>query len=232
MKPPAGEFMDYPVVESTQDVAKESLLTATPAGVIFAHHQAAGRGRFKRTWESKFGDSLTMSMILDQYPDHKEPWLVGMSIAVAVAGVLHAQLQWPNDVILGGKKVAGILTEIHPNSKGEKIPIVGIGINLNQTEFPDSIAHRATSLKINTGKTYEAESLARQIVLAIENAPEPSSWDEIAPVWMIFDKTAGKQYQLPNGVISTAIGLGPNGQLICSVEGETTSVLAADAIFG
>jgi len=232
MKPPTGEFMDYAVVESTQDVAKESLLTATPAGIIFAHHQAAGRGRFKRTWESDFGDSLTMSLILDQYPDHKEPWLVGMSIAVAVAGVLHAQLQWPNDVILGGKKVAGILTEIHANSEGERIPIVGIGINLNQAEFPDSIAHRATSLKIHTGKNFNAETLALQIITAIESAPEPNSWDSIAPAWMIFDKTPGKQYQLPSGELSTAIGLGPNGQLICSVEGETTSVLAADAIFG
>lgn len=232
MKPPTGEFLDYPVVESTQDVAKESLLTSTPAGVVFAHHQAAGRGRFKRTWESDFGDSLTMSLILDQYADHKEPWLVGMSVAVAVAGVLHAQLQWPNDVILGGKKVAGILTEIHPNSHGARIPVVGIGINLNQEHFPESIAHRATSLKIQTGKTFDSQYLATQIISSLENAPEPDSWESIAPAWMIFDKTLGKQYQLPSGEISTAIGLGPNGQLICSIDGETTSVLAADAIFG
>lgn len=232
MKPPSGELIVYPAVESTQDIAKESLLTNSPAGAVLALHQSAGRGRFNRTWESDFGDSLAISLVFDQYPDLKEPWLVGMSLAVAVAGLLHAQLQWPNDVVMGGKKVAGILTELHSNAAGQKIPVVGVGINLNQTAFSEEIAHRATSLYLQSGRTYDAETLGRQLFDAIQFAPDPTDWESLKPAWMLFDNTPGKHYQLSTGELATAIGLGPNGQLICSVEGETMSVLAADAIFG
>ena len=231
MKVPAGEFVTLPAVASTQDIAREHLDRGETPAVIFTHHQTQGRGRFQRTWHSEFGDSLTMSIIFHDYPDQKEPWLVGMGTAIAVASTLHCQIQWPNDLTFHGKKVGGILTELIPNRQGQQIPVVGIGLNLNQTVFPAEITDRATSLKLQTNRTTDSETLAQQILKSLCDAPEPKSWAELAPAWQLFDATPGKEYKLPDGRIATAIGLGPNGQLICSVDGETTSVLAAEAHF-
>lgn len=232
MKTPDGEFVTLPAVASTQDIAREYVERGETPAVIFTHHQTKGRGRFQRTWHSEFGDSLTMSILFHDYPDHKEPWLVGMSTAIAVASTLHCQIQWPNDLVFHGKKVGGILTELIQNRQGQQIPVVGVGLNLNQSEFPEEIADRATSIKLETNRTTESEALAYQILNRLKDAPEPKSWAELAPAWQLFDATPGKSYKLLDGKIATAIGLGPNGQLICSVDGETTSVLAAEALFG
>ncbi|MFM9872752.1 MAG: biotin--[acetyl-CoA-carboxylase] ligase [Fimbriimonadaceae bacterium] len=231
MKVPIGEFALYPSVASTQDIARERLEIGETPAVIFSHHQTEGRGRFQRTWHSTYGDSLTMSIIFHDYKNHKEPWLIGMSAAIAVASTIHCQLQWPNDLVYGGKKVGGILTELITSGGKSKVPIVGIGINLNQTSFPEEIAHRATSIKVQTGRETDAESLARQIVANLQNAPEPDSWASLRPAWELFDNTPGKEYKLTTGELATAIGIGPNGELLCSVNGETTSVMAAEAFF-
>ena len=109
---------------STQDVAKAQ---GSKFDVVFTHHQVSGRGRLGRTWHSIKGESCTFSVILHSEKNHPEPWLLGMAVAFCVAEALDAQLQWPNDVVISGKKVAGVLTEIH-----ESIPIIGVGVTLNQ----------------------------------------------------------------------------------------------------
>lgn len=231
MKLSEGQFAIYSSVASTQDVARERLEIGETPAVIFSRIQTQGRGRFQRTWHSAPGDSLTMSILFHDFADHKEPWLIGMSVAIAVASTIHCQLQWPNDLVFGNKKVGGILTELMPNQLNSKIPVVGIGINLNQLSFPDEIAQQATSINLQTGRQTDAEALAGKIIAYLESAPEPVSWESLRPAWELFDNTPGKEYKLPNGEIATALGIGPNGQLICSVSGETTSVLAAEAHF-
>ncbi len=232
MKFPQGEFAVYPSAASTQDIAEERLEIGEQPAVIFTNDQFQGRGRFKRTWHSSPGDSLTMSILFHDYQDHKEPWLVGMAVAIAIAGTIHCQLQWPNDLVYGEKKVGGILIELLPTKGSTKIPVVGVGINLNQIEFPEEIAHRATSIKTQTGRTTDPETLARQIISNLKNAPEPDSWASLRPAWELFDNTAGKEYVLPNGDMAIALGIGPNGQLLCSQSGETISVMAAEAFYG
>ena len=76
-------------------------------GVVFAHHQAAGKGRFDRVWVSERGDSVTLSLIFSDYAGHAKPWVIGMSVAVAAATVIGCSLRWPNDLAFGEKKVAG-----------------------------------------------------------------------------------------------------------------------------
>ncbi|AIE87006.1 biotin--[acetyl-CoA-carboxylase] ligase [Fimbriimonas ginsengisoli] len=219
-------------VPSTQKVAGDLLRNGEPVGVVFAREQTQGRGRFGRPWVSREGDSLTYSLVFHAYADHPRPYLVGMAAAIAAAGVLHCQLRWPNDLVEGGKKLGGILTELLPDSQGRKVPVVGIGINLNQSEFPADLEEIATSASIVHGGTYDPEAVGHRIVSRLADLPEPTSWGALAPIWNLFDATPGKRFRLPSGEEGIALGIGSDGQLLCSVDGESQSVLAADAIFG
>ncbi len=219
-------------VASTQNVAGERLRHGAPVGVVLAHHQSQGRGRFDRTWVSARGESLTFSLVFRAYADHPKPYLVGMAVAAAAAGAVHCQLRWPNDLIEGGRKVGGILTEMLPDAEGRRVPVVGIGINLNQASFPEEIADRATSLHLLHGGRYDALEVARRVLTRIEGLPEPSTWAELWPVWELFDATPGKAYLLPSGESAVALGIGSEGQLLASVEGESRTVYAAEALFG
>ena len=232
MKLPSGTWDRHETVASTQDLASEALTTGAPIGIVTARLQTAGRGRFGRPWLTGEGDSLTASLIFDAYADHPRPYLIGMTVALAAAGALHAQLQWPNDIVSGRKKLGGILTEVKRDSRGRSIPVVGIGINLNQREFPEEIADRATSLHLIQGGSYDAESILKRILNRLSSLPEPNGWDDLSPIWDLFDATPGKLYVLPTGEIAVALGVGSEGQLMCSIDGESQAVLAAEAFFG
>lgn len=221
------------VTTSTQDDAAEALATDPGIGAVMALEQTAGRGRFQREWHSPSSDSLSLSIIFHDFPDHPKPWLLGMACACATAAAIHGQIQWPNDVILGDKKVAGILTEVLVGKDGKRYAVVGIGVNLNQTEFPPEIADRATSLALHRpGSTHDPKRVANLIFEHLSLLPEPMAWDDLRSVWMMFDATPTKKYTLANGDQAVGVGIGPEGELICAVDGETQSVMAADAIFG
>jgi BirA family biotin operon repressor/biotin-[acetyl-CoA-carboxylase] ligase len=228
----AGSWLELDEVDSTQNVAAEHLTRGSGVGVVFAHEQLSGRGRFGRKWLSRRGDSLTASLIFHDYADHPLPHLIGMSVAVAAAGALYSQLRWPNDLIIAGRKVAGILTELLPRPDGRRVPVVGLGVNLNQQTFPPELAEIATSLSVAHGGRYEADAVLRLILSRLEELPEPKSWLDLAPIWGVFDKTPGKPYKLSDGATAVAVGLGSEGQLLCSVDGESRTVLAAEALFG
>ncbi len=226
------DWLELDEVASTQLAAREALQADTKFGIVLAHNQTAGVGRFGRPWVSARGDSLTMSLIFRAYASHPKPYLVGMAVALALAGACHTQLQWPNDLVLQGRKVGGILTEMTPDPQGRQVAIVGLGINLNQEGFPPEIADRAISLRQAHGGRYEPRAVAEQIFERIAALPEPDDWSDLAPIWSMFDRTPGKHYVLPNGKEAVAIAIGSAGQLLCSVAGESQTVLAADAIFG
>jgi len=232
--PTAGgeEWIEVPTIDSTQALAAKLLVEGAMVGVVVAREQTAGKGRLGRIWISKEGDSLTFSLIFRVYANHPKPHLVGMAMALAAAGVLHCQLRWPNDLVIGELKVGGILTELLPDSSGSLVPVVGIGINLNQTQFPDELQTIATSLAIARGGQYNPQLIAHRIVERLAMLPEPTDWSDLAPIWDLFDFTPGKRYKLPSGEVAIALGIGSEGQLLCSVEGESRSVLAAEALFG
>ncbi len=219
-------------VLSTQSIAAEHVRNGSGVGIVFAHEQTAGRGRLGRTWLSSQGDSLTASFIFWPYADHAQPYLVAMSMALAVADAVHCQVRWPNDLTFGKKKLGGILTELFPDPQGRMVPVVGLGLNLNQAAFPAEIDEFATSLYLQNGDRYEPEGLVSQILRRIELLPEPTSWSDLAPIWSTFDQTPGKKYKLASGEEAVALGVGSEGQLLCSVDGEPRSVLAAEAWFG
>lgn len=228
-------WLELEEVDSTQNVATEFLQgkrSGEIPGVIWTTNQTSGRGRFGRIWFGRPSDSLAMTLLLRDFADHPQPWLVGMSVATAVAGVVHCQLRWPNDLVIQGKKVGGILTELVTDVAGRNVPLVGVGLNLNNRGFPGDIATIATSLYMERDREFDPLSIAQAIVGRLAESPAPESWQTIQPVWNLFDVTPGKKFMLASGEEAVAIGIGPKAELICSVNGETQSVLAADAIFG
>lgn len=225
-------MIELPEVESTQSRAAELLAKGEAPGVILAGHQTAGRGRFNRVWHSARGDSLTMSLSFLDYPDHPKPWLIGMTVAVAAAGALHCRLRWPNDLVISGKKVGGVLTEIFPDEGGRRMPVVGLGVNVKQREFPPELSQIATSLALEREGEWEIRALALQVLERLETMPEPREWRDLESIWTLFDDTRGKHYRLPTGEEAIALGIGPQGELLCAVEGESRTVVAADAILG
>ncbi|MDI9636508.1 biotin--[acetyl-CoA-carboxylase] ligase [Kamptonema cortianum] len=229
MKRPSGEILIFDSLPSTQDKAMELLRAGECPGAVVARDQTGGRGRFNRPWLSKPGDSLTTSFVFDTYPDHHAPWLLGMATALAVAGTVHTQVQWPNDVTIQGRKVGGILTEmINVPGKGN-IAVIGVGLNLNQLTMPEEIQDRATSVCIERGTTYTPDQVLADILENFSDVPEPNTWGDLESMWMLYDDTPGKEFRLPSGERGIALGIGSDGQLICSVEGEPVSVLVAEA---
>lgn len=218
--------------KSTQDLAERAIQAGQPEGAIVARMQTEGRGRFQRQWHATPDDSLTCSLVFHQYPNHPKPYLLGMAVAIAAAGALHCQLKWPNDLIISGQKVGGILTEVISNPEGQKITVVGVGINLNQREFPPEIAHRAISLFMAHGNVSDPVSTLKAIGTHIELLPEPNSWSDLEKAWSLFDDTPGTTYKPPTGEPVRAVGIGSEGQLIAELNNETVSIYAADAIIG
>lgn len=143
------------VVDSTNEYLKAFLGKGEPR-MVMAHEQTAGRGRFHRNWFSPPGLGLYLSYLLYPGWDVGDSPLVNMITGLAVVRAIHEvgppgsrlRIKLPNDVLLGGRKVAGILTEMGSLDDRVMWAIVGIGVNLNHTEFPAEIGEKATSLRL------------------------------------------------------------------------------------
>jgi BirA family biotin operon repressor/biotin-[acetyl-CoA-carboxylase] ligase len=153
---------------STNDTAKEMAAAGAIEGTtVVAVEQTAGRGRYDRQWFSPKGEGLYHSIILTPPIPAQSAPLLGFVAAIALAEVLieeyniHADIKWPNDVLANGKKLAGILLELEAEDDRIKYVVLGIGVNVNQSVFPDDLAERATSLRIETGMTFDCEKLRK-----------------------------------------------------------------------
>lgn len=230
--PQTDNWLILDEVTSTQDVAAQLLAKGESTSLIFAHNQTKGRGRLGRQWVTSPGESLSMSLLFHDYVNHQKPYLIGMAVAIAVAGAIGSELRWPNDTVFGRKKAGGILTELLPRPDGTRVPVVGVGINLTQREFPDEISGFATSLLLEHNEVFDATTLAKAILTRLSKLPEPNEWSDLHPIWDLYDRTAGKLYRLTNGDFATGIGVGTDAQLLCSVNGVARTVMAAEALFG
>ena len=136
--------------------------------VFVAEFQRAGRGRLDHTWLSAKGENLTFSVVLagaGRPPSEIAtlPLVVGLAVVKALASLAPLSLKWPNDVLCEGRKLAGILCERH----GDNV-IAGIGLNVNQTEFPPEIAWRATSLAVLCGRCFDRETVLLDVLKSLD----------------------------------------------------------------
>lgn len=209
---------------STNDEAKRLASDGAPEGtVVVAETQTAGRGRRGRVWASPKGN-LYVSMILRPRiePAAAPPLAPAMGLAVALAiedvAPLTAELKWPNDVLVGGKKVAGVLTESVIAGGKLSAVIVGIGVNVG-VELPPELAEIATTLSREAARNVRREEMEEALLrrmIEIYGRFLDGGFAALVDEWNERDALAGKQVNIDAGgrlVEGAGAGIAPTGAL-------------------
>jgi BirA family transcriptional regulator, biotin operon repressor / biotin---[acetyl-CoA-carboxylase] ligase len=172
----AGSFtrrvLWYAEVSSTNDVAATLADRGEPEGtVVIADAQSAGRGRHGRTWASPPSAGLYMSIVLRPAAHAVGLLTIAAGVALAegiqVATGLQPHLKWPNDVYIGGRKLAGILAEAGTSKSGVQHVVLGCGINLMPAVYPSDVAARATSIESELGRPIDRGLLLVECLAAL-----------------------------------------------------------------
>jgi len=166
-----AEILVYSSTSSTNDIAAEYAKNKKNDGlVILAEEQTGGRGRTGNKWQTGPADSILCSIVLTKC--RVNPELLSLTCAVAAAESLSKQvkIKWPNDIILNGKKIAGILLE-SKRSTGRTAYILGIGINCHQkkTSFPKELQKTATSIDIESRSVCDRISITKRLLTSIDH---------------------------------------------------------------
>lgn len=161
--------------DSTNLWAKQLAEEGAPSGTLaVAERQIKGRGRRGRVWESPEGENIYMTLLLrpEIHPQDAPmiTLIMGLSVAQGVekAASLRPGIKWPNDVVLDGRKICGILTEMSVQAEYVDYVVVGTGINVNQTEFPPELVDKATSLCQQAGRRFRRVEVAAAVLEAFE----------------------------------------------------------------
>lgn len=170
------EIYYYDVTDSTNIRAKELAEEGHPGGtLVVADRQEAGRGRRGRSWDSPSGTGIFMTLLLkpEMNPNHASMLTLVAAMAVARAiskcAGTEALIKWPNDIVIGGKKICGILTEMSAQFDFINHIVIGIGINVHNEHFPEEIAETAGSILLQTGKRIRRAELIEQILEQFEH---------------------------------------------------------------
>lgn len=143
---------------------------ATEGTVVTAEKQTAGKGRRGRIWESPAGTNIYMSVLLRPNIEANKAPMLTLVMAYSIGKVLKekgyesVQIKWPNDLILSGKKICGILTETELDGMDIGHVVVGVGVNVNEKEFPEELAGKATSLYLEGGSILNRKLLIEEIL--------------------------------------------------------------------
>jgi BirA family biotin operon repressor/biotin-[acetyl-CoA-carboxylase] ligase len=171
----AGKLHFSPVTDSTNTDAQTAARGGAPHGSVYlADQQLAGRGRGDHAWLSAAGDGLYVSVLLrPQLPAVRLPLLplaVGLAAADAIraAAVLTVDLRWPNDLLIGPKKVGGILVESKTSGGLVDFVVAGVGINVHQRAFAPDLATPATSLDLEAGRRVSRQDLLVFLLESLE----------------------------------------------------------------
>ena len=221
----------YPSIDSTMRVAA----ALEPGAVVLAEEQRAGLGRHGHTWHSEAGSGIYCSLVLAPAPVLTLALGLAAQDAIAKSTGIACDLRWPNDVMIGDRKVAGILVQL----SGAKA-IAGIGINVNHESFPPELASEATSLsreKCGAGAS-ACQPVPREPIIAalLRAADEYLAYDTSA-ILRLFTQgssyAAGRRVEVhqPGGVIrGVTAGLNPDGFLVVRQNDGTDTLIIAGGV--
>jgi BirA family biotin operon repressor/biotin-[acetyl-CoA-carboxylase] ligase len=222
----------YPSLSTTMAEAARLARAGCPSGtVVGAEEQTAGIGRHGRGWHSPAGDGLYLSVIVRlPFPAENFPALtlaMGLATmeAIQLSAGLDCDLRWPNDVLVGGNKAAGILVQLEPAAL-----IVGVGINVNHAEFPGELAGTATSLRRELGHPVLREPLLVALLRRIDAWCGLIASEGIAPVLAHFTRASsyvrGRRVRADGSIQGVTDGLDGQGFLwVRKDSGERVRVL-------
>ncbi|MDQ6418197.1 biotin--[acetyl-CoA-carboxylase] ligase [Paenibacillus sp. LHD-117] len=203
-------------VPSTQDLARKAAEDGVSEGMlVIAEQQVSGRGRMGRSWVSPYGKGIWMSMVLrPSVPIHCAPQLTLLA-AVALCRSLRRVtrlpigIKWPNDLLVDGRKISGILLESAAEDERLKYIVAGIGISVNLAEgdYPEEVLGKATSLRVASGRTYDRTELIADFLAEWEQLYDlflQEGFRSIASLWESLAVSLGKQVKLvtPQGEIT------------------------------
>jgi BirA family biotin operon repressor/biotin-[acetyl-CoA-carboxylase] ligase len=220
------EILIHDSVDSTNDIAKRLVGESSKEGiVILADSQTQGKGRLGRTWYSEENVGIYLSTILKPALPLEEIAQITLVAGVALVQAINefsqtrAFLKWPNDILLNGKKVAGILTENYQEADLSGV-ILGIGINVNHARFPVPLQHIATSMAMEDGEIFERLPLITFFLNHLDQEYQSFLNEGISSTvvqWNLNSDMFGKHISLTQGaqtVYGTAMKLDDEGQLV------------------
>ena len=242
--PFARRIFHFFKIDSTNSVAMQLGESGEPHGaVVVAEEQTAGRGRAGRSWTSEKSAGIYCSILLrPPIPPAHAPLLTlvaGLAARDAAAEDLDAlpDIRWPNDLLVGGRKFCGILTEMHAEPDRIHYAVVGIGVNVNQSKMPADLAAIATSLRIENGKTHSRFELLIRLLQYFDRYYNQFLADGAPPVLRRFAQVSsyyeGKRVRITTATetfTGVTAGLEPSGVLrVARDDGRgTEAVLSGD----
>ena len=239
-----GEIRYERVTDSTNTRCKQMAREGAPHGSIaLCERQTAGRGRLARAWETPEGEALMHSLLLRPRLQTEQAQLCTLASATAMAKAvreccptLEPRIKWPNDLVLGHKKCAGILCELSAGMDGIEYLVMGIGLNVNQSAFAGELIDKATSLSMELG----GKQLCRRRLLcaylrhmeAAVDALEAQGLDGILPDYLALSATLGARVRvsgMDQEFTGTAKAIDPTGALLVTDDsGAERRVLCGD----
>lgn len=215
-------------VDSTQDEVARRLKAGDLVEAVLACEQTAGRGRLGKEWQTLPGESLAVSFAWHSAVDSM--WLPGLALAAGLvaAETFDTQIAWPNDLVIRGRKVGGVLSEIVSCPAG-KVLVIGLGLNISKAPHE---MDWATSLALEKREAPPPIAAAEAFLARIERSAIPERFSDIAERWRLRDATPGKSYTLPDGRVGITQGVDADGSLRVRVGAETVVVPSAQAIYG
>ena len=224
----AGNLRFSSVTGSTNSDALAAARDGAPHGsVFFADEQTAGRGRGDHTWQSNAGDGLYVSVLMRPTLSAAQLPLIPLAAGLAAAEAIRTaagvaiDLRWPNDLLVGPRKVGGILVESKTKAAGLAFAVVGVGINVHQRAFDPALSTPATSLELATGRHVSRQgllvvllkSLERETLLLSNPAAVSATLARVeqASTWL-----RGRRVEVhgPQEYMGTTAGLDPQGFLL------------------
>ncbi len=232
----------FETLGSTSDRARELAEAGAPEGVVvIAEKQTQGRGRLGRRWESPPNRNLYVSILLRPAIDAEEAPLLALVAGLATAEAVaewapQAQIKWPNDVLIDGRKTAGILTELY--TEAEQLAVIaGIGVNLNLglDELPPELRDKATSVYAATGRAVDRAVFAATLLSKLEERYRQfrtSGFAAMRQHWNARSCLNGHRVTISGAGVTQrgkVIGMGDDGTLqLLSEEGTEMRVVAGD----
>ncbi len=233
----------YQQIGSTNDEAKLLAENGAPEGLlIVAEEQTAGRGRGGRAWLTPPGGALAFSLVLRPALSAEQAarlvMLAGVAVCEAIEQTTAArpQLKWPNDVLLNGKKLAGLLAESALRGEALEYAVLGVGLNVSWAPAPEQVDFPATSLQAETGHEVDRAKLLRAILARLEaryaQLNDEATFTALFADWRVRLTLLGQPAELrleTETLVGVAEDVAPDGALLFRLSsGETRRVLAGN----
>lgn len=225
-----------PETPSTMDVAKDLARRDCPAfTVVVAGRQTQGRGRMRRVWGSEEG-GLYFTAVLRPHLPVLWSSRVNFLVSLTLAGVLResygvdAGLKWPNDILVQGRKLSGLLSEME--SEGDQVRFINVGIGLNVNNRPPVVDPPAVSLRELLGRTVPRRDILARFLDDLEQAMHSEPWDTVLDRWKARSVTLNRPVRIVTArddFIGTAVDVDENGALLLKqADGTMTTVIYGD----